>query len=164
MAQPLALVDASPLIGLAHVGGLGWLRKLYRKAAITPTVRSEVLTGLNRLGEREIGAAIRARQISVLAAEPSTPSLPGLGDGEATTLRAALAHGAGALVILDDLSARRAAQRSGIAVVGTAAVIVDAKRARLIKAARPLFERLLDGGFRISDALVEAVLVELGER
>jgi len=31
VAQEIAVVDASPLIALANVDGLGWLRKLYGK-------------------------------------------------------------------------------------------------------------------------------------
>ena len=163
MAQEIAVVDASPLIALANVDGLGWLRKLYGKAAITRAVRSEVLTGLGRPGEAEIAAAIRTRQLIVIAKEPSTPPLPGLGDGEASTLRSALAYGSRALVIVDDLSARRGAERLGLAYTGTAGVIVDAKRRKLIKAARPVLERIRERGFRIANALLEAVLEELGE-
>ena len=163
MAQRLAFVDASPLIGLASVGGLRWLRKLYGRAVITQTVRSETLPGLDRPGEIEIAAAIRARHLAVLAKEVSGPPFSALGDGEASTLRAALAHGAQALAIFDDRSARRAARHAGTACIGTAGVIVHAKRAQLIVAARPAFERLLERGFWISNALVTAALEELGE-
>jgi predicted nucleic acid-binding protein len=41
VAQEAAFVDASPLIGLACVGGLVWLPKLYAAAFITRTVRAE---------------------------------------------------------------------------------------------------------------------------
>jgi len=156
-------VNASPLIGLAHLDGLAWLRKLYDRALITPTVRSEVLTGFGRPGEAEVSAAIRRRQIGVLRRDPAGPLFPALDDGEASTIRAALAHGPGALVILDELSARKAARRLGLRCTGTAGVIVEAKRARLVMAARPLFKRLADSGFHLSSDLVAAVLDELGE-
>ena len=156
-------MNASPLIGLAHLEGLAWLRKLYGRALITPTVRSEVLTGLGRSGEAEVSAAIRRRQIGVLRRDPAGPLFPALDDGEASTIRAALAHGPGALVILDELSARKAARRLGLRCTGTAGVIVEAKRARLVMAARPLFKRLADSGFHLSSDLVAAVLDELGE-
>lgn len=71
--EKLAVVNASPLIGLAHLDGLAWLRKLYGRALITPTVRSEVLSGLGRPGEAEIAAAIRRRQIGVLRRDPAAP-------------------------------------------------------------------------------------------
>lgn len=161
--KEVAFVNASPLIGLAHIDGLDWLRKLYGRALITPTVRSEVLTGLGRPGEAQVSAAISRRQIGVLRRDPAGPLFPSLDDGEASTIRAALAHGLGALVILDELSARKAARRLGLHCIGTAGVIVEAKRARLATAARPLFERLAESGFHLAPDLVAAVLAELEE-
>ena len=110
-----------------------------------------------------VNAAIRRRQISLLQRDPRGPSLPALDDGEASTIRAALAHGPAALVILDELSARKAARRLGLHCTGTAGVIVEARRARLIVAVRPLFKRLADSGFHLSPDLVAAILIELGE-
>jgi predicted nucleic acid-binding protein len=161
--KEVAFVNASPLIGLAHIDGLAWLRKLFGRALITPTVRSEVLTGLGLPGEAEVSAAIRRRQISVLRRDPAGPLLPALDDGEASTIRAALAHGPAALVILDELSARKAARRLGLRCTGTAGVIVEARRAQLVMAAGPLFKRLAESGFHLSHDLVAAILVELGE-
>jgi len=161
--EQVAFVNASPLIGLAHLDELAWLRKLYGRALITPTVVSEVLTGLGRPGEAEVSAAIRRRQIGLLRRDPAGLPLPALDDGEASTIRAALAHGPSALVILDELSARKAARRLSLRCTGTAGVIVEAKRARLVTAARPLFKRLAECGFYLSPDLVAAILVELGE-
>ena len=161
--EAIAFVNASPLIGLARLDGLAWLRKLYGRSLITPAVRAEVLTGLGRPGEAEISTAIRRRQIGVLSRNPAGPQLPALDDGEASTIRAALAHGPGALVVLDELSARKAARRLGLRCTGTAGVIVEAKRARLVAAAGPLFKRLAQSGFHLSAELVAAVLEELGE-
>ena len=161
--EKVAFVNASPLIGLAQLDGLVWLRKLYGRALLTPTVRSEVLTGLDRPGEAEVSAAIRRRQLSVLRRDPAGPLLPALDDGEASTIWAALVHGPGALVILDELSARKAARRLGLHCTGTAGVIVEAKRAQLVLAARPLFKRLAKSGFHLAPELVAAILEELGE-
>lgn len=163
MAEKAAFVDASPLIGLACVGGLGWLPKLYRTAFITRTVRDEVLPGRGLPGETAIRSALRERQIRLSRREPAEPVFPELDDGEASTLRAALRHGDGALLIVDDLAARRIAAQQGIPFTGTAGVIIEAKRSRLIKAARPVFERLAKSDFRLSQELVEAILREIGE-
>ena len=130
--EEVAFVNASPLIGLAHLGGLASLRKLFGRALITVTVRSEVLTGLGRPGEAEVSTAIRRRQIGALRSDPAGPLFPALDDGEASPIRAALAHGPRALVIIDELSARKAARQLGLRCTGTAGVIVEAKRARLV--------------------------------
>lgn len=163
MARKIVLVDASPLIGLARAGGLPWLRKLYRTVSITKAVRGEAVGARVLTGSVAISAALKQGWIRVLRQEWSEPPLPQLDAGEASTLRAAVAHGAGALVLLDDLQARREAQRLGIAFTGTAGVVVEARRAGLIKAARSVFERLADEEFHLDRELVEAILTELGE-
>lgn len=164
MARKIVLVDASPLIGLARVGGLTWLSKLYPELSITRAVRTEVLTGLGLPGEAEIADAIRRRWIGVLARVSAAPPFERLDEGEASILRAALSSGPDALVIIDDLAARREAQRLGLTFTGTAGVIVEAKQAGLIKRARPVFEQLIANDFRLSSELVKAVLDELGEK
>lgn len=119
--------------------------------------------GLGLPGESDIASAIRRRHIGVLRRDPAGPPFPALDDGEASTIRAALKHGPRALVILDELSARKAARRLGLRCTGTGGVIVEARRARLVNKARPLFSRLTEAGFYLSPELVAAVLKELGE-
>jgi predicted nucleic acid-binding protein len=85
--KEVAFVNASPLIEFAHLDGLAWPRKLYGRALITPTVRSEVVTGFGRPGEAEVSAAIRRRQIGVSRRDPAGPLFPALDEGEASTIR-----------------------------------------------------------------------------
>ena len=164
MARKIILADASPLIALARVDGLPWLRKLYKTVSITKAVRGEATGAPGLPGAVAISAALKQGWIRVLRREWNAPPLPQLDAGEAGTLRAAIALGSGTLVLLDDLQARREAQRLGIAITGTAGIIVQARRAGLISAARPVFQRLADEGFHISDDLLRSVLAELGER
>ncbi len=157
-------MNASPLIGLASVAGLAWLPALFGRAIITPTVRSEVLTGLGRPGEPQIASAIRRREIGVLRRDSPGPSLPELDAGEASTIRAALKSGPHALVVLDEMAARRVARSLGLRCTGTVGVIVEARRAGLVKKVRPLLDQLADDGFYLAPELVSAVLADLGER
>ena len=163
MARKIVLADASPLIGLARVGGLPWLRKLYRTISITKAVRSEATDAHELPGAIAISAALKQGWIRVLRQEWSEPPLLQLDTGEASTLRAAVALGPGTLVLLDDLQARREAQRLGIAITGTAGIVVEARRTGLIPAARPVFARLAAEGFHLGDDLVEVILAELRE-
>lgn len=163
MARKIVLADASPLIGLARVDGLPWLRKLYRTISITKAVRAEATGARELSGAVTISAALKQGWIRVLRREWSEPPLPQLDAGEASTLRAAIALGTGTLVLLDDLQARREAQRLGIAMTGTAGIVVEARRAGLIPAARPVFARLAEVGFHLGDGLIQAILAELGE-
>lgn len=157
-------MNASPLIGLANVAGLAWLPQLFGRTLITPTVRSEVLTGLGRPGEPQIALAIRRREIGVLRRDSPGPALRELNEGEASTIRAALKRGPHALVILDEMAARRVARSIGLRCTGTVGVIVEAKRAGLVKKVRPLFDQLADAGFYLAPELVAAVLADVGER
>jgi hypothetical protein len=164
VARKVVLADASPLIALARVGGLPWLRKLYKTISITKEVRGEATDARELPGAAAIAAAIKQGWIRVLRREWSEPPLPQLDTGEAGTLRAAIALGSGTLVLLDDLQARREAQRLGIAMTGTAGIIVEARLAGLIPAARPVFARLVEEGFHLGDDLLQAILAELGEK
>jgi predicted nucleic acid-binding protein len=164
VARKVVLADASPLIALARVGGLPWLRKLYKTISITKEVRDEA-TGARELpGAVAIAAAVKRGWIRVLRQEWSELPLPLLDIGEASTLRAAITSGPGTLVLLDDLQARREAQRLGIAMTGTAGIIVEARQAGLIPAAGPVFARLAEEGFHLGDDLLQAILAELGEK
>lgn len=164
MARKVVLADASPLIALARVGGLPWLRKLYKTISITKEVRGEATGARDLPGAAAIAAAIRQGWIRVLRQDWSEPPLPLIDSGEASTLRAAIALGPGALVLLDDLRARREAQRLGIVMTGTAGIIVEARQAGLIPAAKPVFARLAQEGFRLGDDLLRAILAELSEK
>ena len=164
MARKVVLANASPLIALARVGGFPWLHKLYKTISITNEIRGEA-TGARALpGAVAIAAALKQGWIRVLRQEWTEPPLPRLDTGEASTLRAAIALGSRTLVLLDDLQARREAQRLGIAMTGTAGIIVEARQAGLIPAARPVFARLAEEGFHLGDDLLQAILAELGEK
>ncbi|MSP96802.1 MAG: DUF3368 domain-containing protein [Betaproteobacteria bacterium] len=67
------------------------------------------------------------------------------------------------MMILDDFAARRVARRLGVEFIGTAGVIVEAKRTGLIDRAAPTFERMTREGCYLSDDLIRAILAELGE-
>ncbi len=164
MARKVVLADASPLIALARVGGLAWLRRLFKTISITQEVREEAVGSGELPGAAAIAAAVRQGWIRVVPEQRSEAPLPQFGPGEASTLRAAVALGAGSLVLLDDLRARREAQRLGIAMTGTAGVVVEARQAGLISAVKPVFEQLTQEGFLLGDVLVEAILAELGEK
>ena len=54
----LVLTDASPLIGLSIVVGLGWLHSLFGEVWMPPEVEREVLAGAVTRGQDEIRAEI----------------------------------------------------------------------------------------------------------
>ncbi len=162
----LVLSDASPLIGLAIVGGLDWLRPLFGHVAIPPSVHSEVLPGVGARGEAEIAAALKRKTVRVWSRPIPVPSvaLPELDAGETDCIHIALALGPSqVLVLMDERAGRAVATERGVRVAGTAALIALAKQRGLIEAAKPYFARLHASDFRISAAVIQQVLRNVGE-
>lgn len=162
----LVISDASPLIGLAIVDGLGWLPQLFGGVWIPPSVEREVLPGVGARGETEIGAAIRRRHLRVWkkSIPPSVKMIADLDEGETDCIRLALSVGAGnALILMDERAGRAVASELGVRVAGTAAIIGIAKNRRLIDSAKARFERLHTTDFRISAAVIQVVLREANE-
>lgn len=59
------VIDSSPLIGLALIGGLDWLPKLFGQVFLPETVRQEVLPGKDAPGENAINQAIHEGWMTV---------------------------------------------------------------------------------------------------
>lgn len=66
-------------------------------------------------------------------------------------------------IILDDLPARKLAATLALSLIGTAGVLLAAKRSGLIAAVRPLLDALRDKGFRLRQDVYEEVLGSAGE-
>ena len=159
----LVLTDASPLIGLAVVGGVPWLDALFGEVWLPAEVEREVLTGPVERGQAAVRSAIAAGWLKVCPGTPSEPELPDLDEGEAACIRIALAHGAEALLLMDERAGRALALEHGLRVAGTAAVIGMAKSRGLIPSAKQVFERLHASDFRISAEVIRTVLQRVGE-
>jgi predicted nucleic acid-binding protein len=156
--------DASPLIGLAMVGGLGWLPALFGTVWIPASVQREVLPGVHARGE--LAAAIHAKTLEVWQKPIAVGAqkLQDLDEGETDCIRIALSEGAAkVLVLMDERAGRAVAQELGIQVAGTAAVIGFAKKQGLITSVKPSFERLHSSDFRISAEVIRAVMSRAGE-
>lgn len=159
--------DASPLIGLAIVDGLGWLPALFGAVWIPPSVLREVLPGVGARGEAEIGAAVRSKVLCVWKKGIPVPvESPGdLDEVETDCIGIALSEGAGnTIVLMDERAGRAAAIELGIQLAGTAAVIGFVKRHGLIESAKARFERLHASDFRIRADVIQTVLRATGER
>ncbi len=83
--------------------------------------------------------------------------LPDLGPGEREVLALAL-ETPNSICILDDALARRIANGLHLQVTGILGILIDAKRAGLIAAVRPLIDQLQMTGFRLAPQTRTAVL------
>jgi predicted nucleic acid-binding protein len=158
----LVLTDASPLIGLAIVGGLEWLESLFGRVWMPREVEREVLPGPELRGHAELRAALAAGWLRVWKNAPSEPSLPDLDEGETACIRIAIAHRQESLLLMDERAGRVVAIEHGLRVAGTAAVIGMAKARGLIPSAKAAFETLHDSDFRISPGVIQTALRRVG--
>ena len=141
----IVIADASPLIALARVNGIVWLQDLFGEVVVTTVELREVLTGRFPESEAPIETALAAGWLKSVAVEMADPALPDLDEGEAASIRLALA------------------QSFGIRLAGTAAVIGMARQRGLIPSAKAVFAQLHASDFRSAPAVIHAVLDRCGE-
>ena len=103
-------MNASPLIFLTKVG----LLEVLHQQAVPVLVPDVVMAEISSLGPGDpaVQAVQQAAWIHIVPAPPAPPSVTNwkLDDGESSVIAVALQH-PGSMAILDDLAARRCAQR-----------------------------------------------------
>jgi predicted nucleic acid-binding protein len=147
----LVVTDTSPLIALDRIGRLDLLPSLFSVCA-PPAVVAE-------FGRRPEWLEVRP----VRDAERVTALLEELDQGEAEAIALAI-ETPGAELLIDEARGRRVALGFGLPVVGTAGILLEAKRRSLITAVRPLLDALIhDHSFHLAEPHYEAVLRQAGE-
>jgi predicted nucleic acid-binding protein len=159
----IVVIDSSPLIGLALVGGLEWLPSLFGEVYLPETVRQEVLPGKNAPGEPAIEHALAQNWITVWPNPIEAKLDIDLDAGETDCINICLSDPNQVLLIMDERAGRAVANEKGIRVIGTAAIIGLAKKQGLIPSARSAFEVLHNSDFRISAAVINHVLKSVNE-
>ena len=152
----IVIADTTPLNYLIRIGEVSILAHLYRKIVIPSAVQTELL---------DIGAPDTVRawmasppewvDVHTADAIPSMfPSNLDIGEIEAIALAETL-HAD--LLIVDDMLARREAERRGLHAVGTLGVLREASKAGLLDLRSALF-RLRQTNFRISATVLSYLL------
>lgn len=170
MIHQVVIADAGPLIALARIDALPLLRGLFGQVRITRTIHDEILPSAGNFPDAAaLAQALAEGWIDVAEIDLSgwRPLNPGVDAGEASAIHAACLWrdaGDAVLLVIDDRAGRAEARTHGIPLIGTAAVIGLAKTQGLVPAARPLLEQLIQSGYFLGASVVEAVLIETGER
>jgi hypothetical protein len=150
-----AVSNASPLIALAAIKRLDFVRALFETVLIPPAVAHEI--------RRSIPVVPPWLQVQTLRDPlPLIVLRRTLGVGEREAVALALEVHADP-IILDDLPARRVAQLAGLNVVGTVGMLLGAKHIGLIGRIRPELDNLVKTSFFLSPQLYEELLVAAGE-
>lgn len=160
------VADASILIGLSMIGQLRLLYERFSEGVLIPeAVWQEVVEeGSGRPGAEEVANAEWITVQTVTDSSIVRLLLAELDKGEAEAI--ALAHETNAdAVLLDERDARQAAMRLGLRPLGTIGVLIWAKKNGRLQDLQTMLDALqVKGGFRISRALYEQALREVGEQ
>lgn len=155
-------VNTSPLVFLSRSGMLELLRLANTRVVIPRTVMEEIAVR----GPDDV--TVKAVETTEWLSVVETPAVPdrvrewNLGKGESAVLTWALMN-PGTEIIIDDLAARRCATTLGIPVRGTIGLVLKAKRAGVISAARPAIEQPRRSGLYLSKRVVDEVLALVDE-
>lgn len=156
------IFNASPIIALGRLRRLDWLRHFGPRLMVPAAILREL-----EAGDARDGVATLVKQTSWLSVvdDVAVPRQVGewkLDAGETQVMAQALAQEE-AIVVLDDLAARRCARALELRMMGTAGLVAILTRRGVIPRAAPVLHALQEKGFRISTELIDQVLRELGE-
>lgn len=158
-----AVADAGPLIRFSWIGRLDLLDALFDELLVPTAVWREVVPpeatfpGVEALvaardrGRLRIEGVRDRGQVDVLCKSLDR------GEAEALVL---MRERQADLLLVDDQQARRAAQRLGLAYIGTIGLLRLARDRGLVRAAYPIMLELRRRNFWVSDALLERIARE----
>lgn len=139
------------------------MERLYSPVRIPQAVLTEVARYPLRDDYKQIAGRLNPASLFQVVPDSEDPQVEAgeLGPGETAAL--SIAKRDGLPVLLDDLDARVLAKNLNLPVIGTLAILVLAKRRRLIDEAGPPIKKLRESGYFVSAPLVREVLAALGE-
>ena len=159
-----AICNTGPIIALSMIDRIGVLQHIFELIAVPEEVHKEILEG----GATNAGLANyrKVKWIKVVAlSSPVDPLLrTSLDPGEAAVIGLARELNAN-VVVVDERKARKIARTVyGLHVIGSARVLVEAKRRGLLDNIGSELQAMRDGGYWIGDSIIDAALKKGGER
>jgi predicted nucleic acid-binding protein len=148
----IIIADSSTIIVLYETDLLYLLHEIYTEVTITPQVAQEIKITLP--GWMKINAPSDEQMVSTL--------LKDLDEGEASSIALALEH-KNSLLIIDEKDGRKVPISLNIPIIGTLAILFEAKQKKLVSSFKECLNKLLNKGFRVSPQLIEKFLTESGE-
>ena len=157
----IIISDSSPLISLVIIGQLELLEKLYDEFFVPSAVFEEVIRADKPFAE-DLEAFLDGRIKHVKNKMAVEMLSENIGAGEAEAIVFALEQQP-AIILIDDLKARKFAKLKGLNIIGTMGILLKAKHERLIKEIKPLIAELLMNDIRISRKIVDITLQAASE-
>lgn len=159
-SNKLIVADTGALIALARLGLLELLSALFQQVLITPIVLKECAAKPDCAEGETIRQAVAAGHLVLSRQDQALPAW-GIDPGETSAI--ALAMEAGAAVLMDDKAGRTVAKQLGIKVIGSAGVLILAKRRGKLVCVRPHLEALRASGYFLGENVVADALRMAGE-
>jgi len=157
----LLIADAGPLIALAKIKKLKILQELYGTIIIPQKVYSELEIGANMPGSQRLEQAILEGWLKTVKIkhQPTSIIRDSIDEGEAEAITLAIeCKSEYPQLLIDDRKGRQVAKHHCIKVIGTAGILLIAKKRGLLTQIKPVFAQLLKVGYRISDPLCKKIL------
>ncbi|MFM9957319.1 MAG: DUF3368 domain-containing protein [Phycisphaerales bacterium] len=136
---------------------------MFDEVLIPPAVAAELTAISSRVPPVDLGTLPRTRVVAPRDLGTVSRLQSRLGSGESEAIALAV-EAAPAALLIDEAAGRRIAIEYGLTVLGLLGLIIQAKGARHVAAARPLIRRLVDElNFSIDPRLVDRALRDIGE-
>ncbi|WPD22957.1 MAG: DUF3368 domain-containing protein [Candidatus Electrothrix scaldis] len=151
-SSEIIISDTSCLILLGKIDEIDVLHRLCERVYITPTIKEEYGEALPDW--IKIKAPQNTRYQNLLEMD--------LDAGEASAIALSLETDR-SILIIDDLKGRKIAKRLHLKYSGTLGLLLQAKRAGILPALRPVVVKIRETNFRFSEALLDSLLEQAGE-
>jgi len=145
--MPEIISNTSCLIVLDNIGMLDILKELYGKIIITQQVKDEF--------GKNVPEWIEVEDVNDKKYLELVKNFVDL--GEASTIALAVERNKN-IVILDDMKARKLAQKLNLKITGTVGIIIKARNKNIITSIAKVLNKLKKDGFRISEHLEREAL------
>lgn len=155
----IVVSDTTPLIGLASIGRLDVLQKLFGEVYIPRAVYDETVTHgrVESIAKQEVDRAGWIQVMDVQDRLAVNVLLDEMDLGEVETIILAGEIRAD-WVLMDEKKGRRKLSQLNIPKIGTLGILLKAKQIGLIPNLRDEIEKLQKTGFSISQSVVEEIL------
>jgi predicted nucleic acid-binding protein len=151
----VVIADTSPLNYLLLIGEIDLLRDLYEEVVVPGAVLVE-MTHFNAPVVVRSWAQNLPLWVSVVRVVRSTSDFPQLGSGEAEALIIAIDRKADAVLLVDDLEARRVAAEAGVTFTGTLGIL-DAAADAGLRDFDSTIAKLRDTNFHVADGVIAQI-------
>ena len=152
LSYRIVIADTSCFILLDKIDELELLKRLFDEIATTKEIVQEF--GKELPDWIKIESAKDRKYQTALALE--------VDEGEASAI-ALSTEKVDALLILDDLQARRLAEKLGLHYTGTLGMIARARKEGVIESVKPIIEKIRNTNFRFSEEVFTTIIRIAGE-